>query len=58
MFVGNNIVFNITPSPGGTTCLGNGELDMRSVCTALGAKIDEEKLKRTLYQGEYPIDYI
>eukprot|EP00923_Selenidium_pygospionis_P008059 GHVN01013658.1.p2 GENE.GHVN01013658.1~~GHVN01013658.1.p2 ORF type:complete len:168 (-),score=26.17 GHVN01013658.1:336-812(-) len=52
---GNGIIFNITPSPGGTTCLGTAEVDMRQICERLGAKIDEGKLKKTLLEGEYPI---
>lgn len=55
---GNNIIFNITPSPGGTTCLGNGELDMRSICKVLKANINEDKFRKTLLEGEYTIDYL
>eukprot|EP00070_Physeter_catodon_P036420 XP_028343314.1 uncharacterized protein LOC114485709 [Physeter catodon] len=52
---GTGIIFNITPSPGGTTCLGNAELDMRTICSRLGATIDEKGFKETLLQGEYPL---
>lgn len=52
---GKNIVFNITPSPGGTTCLGNAEIDMRNICQTLNASILEDKLKKTLFQGAYPV---
>ncbi|ESS33806.1 FAD Malate-dehydrogenase (MDH-FAD) [Toxoplasma gondii VEG] len=52
---GTGIIFNITPSPGGTTCLGNAELDMRAICKRLGANIDEKLFKRTLLEGEYPV---
>jgi len=49
---GGSIIFNITPSPGGTTCLGNGLIDMRSICNKLGATINEKKLKEVLFEGE------
>ncbi|CDJ62719.1 malate:quinone oxidoreductase, putative [Eimeria necatrix] len=52
---GENIIFNITPSPGGTTCLGTAETDMREIARELQARIDEEKFKKILLQGEYPV---
>lgn len=55
---GKNIIFNITPSPGATTCLGNGELDMRKIVERLNGKIHTEQIKKHLYQGEYPVDYL
>jgi malate dehydrogenase (quinone) len=45
---GNGIVFNMTPSPGATSCLENAELDMRLVASRLGAEIDEDKITRVL----------
>ena len=39
---GNGVIFNMTPSPGGTSCLENAEIDLRNVCEFLGAAIDEE----------------
>lgn len=45
---GDNIIFNMTPSPGATSCLANGELDMRSIAEHLGCNIDEQALQRTL----------
>ncbi|PHJ25112.1 fad malate-dehydrogenase (mdh-fad) [Cystoisospora suis] len=54
---GTGIIFNITPSPGGTTCLGNAELDMRTICKRLGATINEKLFKQTLLEGEYPVNY-
>lgn len=53
-----NIIFNVTPSPGGTTCLGTAEADMRQICQRLGATVDEKKLKEILYDGEYRIDHV
>lgn len=41
---GNGIIFNMTPSPGGTSCLENAEIDMRFVAGRLGLPIDEQKL--------------
>lgn len=45
---GTGIVFNMTPSPGATSCLENAEIDMRLVAGRLGAKIDETKLSAIL----------
>ncbi len=46
---GTGIVFNMTPSPGGTSCLENAETDMRLIATRLQAQIDESKLQATLH---------
>ena len=46
----NGIIFNMTPSPGATSCLENAELDMRLVAGFLGAKIDEQKLQQVLHK--------
>jgi malate dehydrogenase (quinone) len=45
---GNGIIFNMTPSPGATSCLQNGEQDMRSIATHLGCQILEELLTSEL----------
>lgn len=37
---GNGICFNITPSPGATTCLGNAERDLLRIQQHLGCKVD------------------
>ncbi|OII77126.1 malate:quinone oxidoreductase family protein [Cryptosporidium andersoni] len=50
------LIFNITPSPGGTTCLGTAENDMRIICSRLGAQVDELEFKKTLLQGDYSVD--
>jgi len=42
------IIFNMTPSPGATSCLGNAERDARMVCEYLGAKFDEDKFSELL----------
>lgn len=45
---GTGIIFNMTPSPGATSCLQNGEQDMRSIAAHLGCQIHEELLIREL----------
>lgn len=40
---GNGIIFNMTPSPGATSCLQNAAEDVRSVCQYLGLRFDEER---------------
>jgi len=44
----DGIIFNVTPSPGATSCLDNAEIDLRHICEYLGTKIDEDKLKTEL----------
>lgn len=41
-------IFNMTPSPGGTSCLENAEIDLRTITKHLGANIDEAKLQKDL----------
>ena len=48
---GHGIVFNMTPSPGGTSCLGNAEQDMRLVAEHLGARVDWDAFERELLTG-------
>ncbi len=45
---GNGVIFNMTPSPGGTSCMENAEIDMRIVAKHLGATINEDALKSDL----------
>lgn len=47
---GNGIIFNMTPSPGATSCLENAEIDMRLVAGFLGVKINEDKLQKVLHK--------
>lgn len=42
------IIFNMTPSPGATSCLGNAKKDAMSVCKYLGAKFNEDKFTKEL----------
>lgn len=48
---GQAMVFNVTPSPGGTNCLGNAEQDMRMVAEHLGARIDWQAFEDALLTG-------
>lgn len=45
---GIGAIFNMTPSPGGTSCLENAEIDLRTVVQHLGASIDEAAFKKDL----------
>jgi hypothetical protein len=45
---GKGAIFNMTPSPGGTSCLENAEIDMRAIAKYLGAAIDEKALQEEL----------
>ncbi|KAA6226482.1 MULTISPECIES: FAD-dependent oxidoreductase [unclassified Campylobacter] len=42
------VIFNMTPSPGATSCLGNAERDCKIVCKYLGQKFDEDKFTSEL----------
>ena len=46
---GEGVIFNMTPSPGATTCLGNAEMDLREIVAYLGCHFDEEAFKSTLH---------
>jgi malate dehydrogenase (quinone) len=43
---GKGIIFNMTPSPGATSCLGNGERDMHTIVKYLGLEYDEKAFLR------------
>ena len=43
------LVFNITPSPGGTCCLGNAARDLEAIAERLGCRFDRERLARELH---------
>lgn len=45
---GNGLIFNMTPSPGATSCLGNAEQDLDIIVDYLGAKADKARLKQDL----------
>lgn len=43
------LVFNVTPSPGGTCCLGNGERDLEAIVARLGCRFDRRRLGSELH---------
>ena len=45
---GNGLIFNMTPSPGATSCLGNAEKDLDIIVDYLNANVDKEKLTKDL----------
>ncbi len=45
---GRGAIFNMTPSPGGTSCLENALIDMRAVAAFLGAEVDEPRVAAEL----------
>lgn len=49
---GTGIVFNMTPSPGGTSCLGNAEKDMYLIANFLKCNIDKAAFDEVLLSGE------
>ncbi len=51
---GIGAIFNMTPSPGGTSCLENAEQDMRTLVKFLGARIDEEAFRKELLEEGLP----
>ncbi|MFM1798824.1 MAG: putative malate:quinone oxidoreductase [Cyanobacteriota bacterium] len=42
------LIFNVTPSPGGTCCLGNALRDARRIVEHLASSLDEERVEREL----------
>jgi malate dehydrogenase (quinone) len=42
------LVFNVTPSPGGTCCLGNACRDLEGIERRLGCRVDHARLKQDL----------
>jgi len=40
---GDGIVFNMTPSPGATSCLGNALRDVELISEHLGLNFDKER---------------
>jgi len=50
--IGENpgIIFNMTPSPGATSCLGNALRDAKGACEYLGASFDDAKFDAEMMQ--------
>lgn len=46
--VGADILFNMTPSPGATSCLGNAERDARRIAGVLGLEFDDDRFSTEL----------
>lgn len=44
--IGDNIIFDITPSPGASVALHNGLENARKIATFLGVKLDEKKFEK------------
>ena len=51
---GEGIIFNMTPSPGATSCLGNAKRDVINLCTFLGKEFDKEKFEEELVELNLP----
>ena len=54
---GEGIIFNMTPSPGATSCLGNAQRDVEAICDYLGLTFDKKRFNDELvdeeqFQGE------
>lgn len=45
---GNGLIFNMTPSPGATSCLGNAERDLKTIVGFLGLTFDEAQFLQDL----------
>jgi malate dehydrogenase (quinone) len=45
------LIFNVTPSPGGTCCLGNAARDARALADHLAIPLDQGRLERDLVGG-------
>ncbi len=51
---GEGVIFNMTPSPGATSCLGNAKRDVMNLCTFLGRSFDKEKFEEELVEHNLP----
>ena len=49
---GEGIIFNMTPSPGATSCLGNAVRDVEAICEHLGFTFDEKYFNDELVDEE------
>ena len=47
-----NLIFNMTPSPGATTCLGNAYRDTKIITEHLALNLDLEQLAKDLLDGQ------
>ncbi len=51
---GKGVVFNMTPSPGATSCLDNAQSDAKLICNFLHQKFDEELMGEELLYRTFP----
>ncbi len=49
---GDGIIFNMTPSPGATSCLQNARTDLTSVCRYLGEEFEDGQFTEELCGGD------
>ncbi|RLA73959.1 MAG: malate:quinone oxidoreductase [Epsilonproteobacteria bacterium] len=49
---GEGIVFNMTPSPGATSCLGNAKRDVQIACEYLDKKFDKKRFEKELEEEQ------
>ncbi len=49
---GEGIIFNMTPSPGATSCLGNAVRDVKVICEYLGFKFNEKCFNEELIKDK------
>ena len=47
---GEGIIFNMTPSPGATSCLGNAKRDVINLCSFLGKEFNKEMFEHELVE--------
>ena len=47
---GEGIIFNMTPSPGATSCLGNAQRDVQKICDYLGKTFDAAQFDKDLVE--------
>ncbi len=47
---GEGVIFNMTPSPGATSCLGNAKRDVINLCSFLGKTFDLETFEHELVE--------
>ncbi len=51
---GEGVIFNMTPSPGATSCLGNAKRDVINLCKYLGKSFDKAKFEEELLETNLP----
>lgn len=49
---GEGIIFNMTPSPGATSCLGNAQRDVKTISEYLNLEFDEKQFLEDLTDKE------